>query len=56
MLKNLRFIHKEANEVQSNTSISKAVADIYETFLEKDIGFGFNFSVILTWIKNINRS
>ena len=46
MLKNLRFNLKEANKVQTNTSIGKAVADIYKTFLEKDIGFGFHFSAI----------
>jgi hypothetical protein len=36
--------------------MGKAAADIYESFVEKDNGSGLDFSAILPWIKNINKS
>ena len=56
MLKDLRLAQQAANEVQANTPMGKAAVDIYETFVEKDNGSGLDFSAILPWIKNINRS
>ena len=56
MLKDLRLAQQAAHEVQAVTPMGKAATDIYESFVEKDNGSGLDFSAILPWIKNINKS
>jgi len=56
MLKDLRLAQQAAHKVQAVTPMGNAAGDIYESFVEKDNGSGLDFSAILPWIKNINKS